>query len=462
MSIFSSLRKSRQQAKEHNAKLAEQKKKEDEHIPYKHVPTHAATDAFTSAPPSWREADRPRIVEQNRRRSAMAASGHHMNMPGVPRIGSSLSRVSFPGDDVTPVVRLPRAYSYTSVSPYNASARESREIVYQSPPEMACMQVSLKGKEVSRAYDSQRISSASSKGGPSPVDSSDGFASSQDDLEMKFIQPKTRSAEAEAVTTHRLHPSHARSKSDASVNQYTLSSTAKSPHTSHLRDSRPPPSMRGFGSIPAVAVVPPTNVGGISSYLAQGHVGSGSSNTSSPSNTLTPPSRQGSATSLSGLSYGPVKQQAVAPVTSHAPTAEKNEHGLNWLSLPEPDVDVHVPSVGIAAGPSFGTNRAMASPRAPQTTYSERPPTEVDRSPEPDLSQHNAWESQAAGPQQRMMDRSRAPPPVAHEHLVNVFPEMAMPDSQKKPGKGKKLSKGGAGKLKKNRWSSSKAPAVSV
>ena len=75
MSIFSGIRKSRRQAKEHNAKLAEQKKLEEEKVPYKHVPTHAATDAFASAPPSWREADRTRIVEQNRRRSAMAASG---------------------------------------------------------------------------------------------------------------------------------------------------------------------------------------------------------------------------------------------------------------------------------------------------------------------------------------------------------------------------------------------------
>lgn len=163
MSIFSSLRKSRQQAKEHNAKLAEQKKKEDAQIPYKHVPTHAATDAFASAPPSWREADRPRILEQNRRRSAMAASGHHMNMPGAPRVGSSLSRVSYPGEDMTAEIRLPRAYSYTGVSPYNPSARESREIMYPPPPDNGYMQVSLKGKEVPRVYDSQRISPTSSK-----------------------------------------------------------------------------------------------------------------------------------------------------------------------------------------------------------------------------------------------------------------------------------------------------------
>lgn len=165
MSIFSHLRKSRQQAKEHNAKLAEQKKKEQEKIPYRHVPTHAATDAFASAPPSWREDDRPRIVEQNRRRSAMAASGHHMNMPGpgIPRVGSRLSRVSYPGEDVAPMVRLPRAYSYNGVSPY---PDRSREVVYSVPDISYSQPALLKGKDVARGagYEPQRISPTSSKG----------------------------------------------------------------------------------------------------------------------------------------------------------------------------------------------------------------------------------------------------------------------------------------------------------
>ncbi|KAK2594240.1 hypothetical protein QQS21_008019 [Conoideocrella luteorostrata] len=462
MSIFSSLRKSRQQAKEHNAKLAVQKKKEEELAPYKHVPTHAATDAFASAPPSWREADRTRIVEQNRRRSAMAASGHHMNMVGAPRVGSSLAFVSYPAEDKSPMIRVPRAHSYSGVSPYTAGARDSREMMY-APSDMSYMRVSLKGKEVPRAYDSQGVSPASSKGGPSPTDSSDGSTSSQDDLEMKPSKSKSRASTAERVATHRLHPSHARRQSDASVNQY-LSSAAKPPQASHSRDSRPPPSMRGFGSIPAIAAMPPTFVGGLQGSSAlPAHVGPSSTNASSASSTPTPTSRQGSATSLPGLSNGAMMQAASAPVTPLASTGHKKEYGMNWVSLPGPELDMHTPNVGAAAGRSLesGGDGAFTGPY--QRGRSERHSTLVSSYQEPDHMQQKSSEAHAPVPHQRM-DQSRAPPPLAHEHLVNVFPEEAGPDcSSKKSKKDKKASKGSGGKLfKKNRWSSSKAPAVAV
>lgn len=163
MSIFSHIRRSRQQAKEHNARLAEQERKEHQKVPYKHVPTHAASDAFASAPPSWRKADRQRIMEENRRRSAMAASGHHMNMPGVPRTGSSLSHVSYPGEDATPIVGVPRAYSYNGVAPY---ADRNREVVYSVSDICYPQPTSFKGKDMVRAlgHDGQRLSPTPSKG----------------------------------------------------------------------------------------------------------------------------------------------------------------------------------------------------------------------------------------------------------------------------------------------------------
>lgn len=154
MSIFSNLRKSRQQAKEHKAKAAEQKKLDAQNaVPYKHVPTHAASDAIASAPPAWREAaDRPRIVEQNRRRSAMAAAGFSMNMPSsttlaaLPRAPSSLSHVSYPSGEATPHVRVPRTYSYNSIHPYGGN----REVIYPMPEASASRPSSWKGKDVSR------------------------------------------------------------------------------------------------------------------------------------------------------------------------------------------------------------------------------------------------------------------------------------------------------------------------
>jgi hypothetical protein len=161
MSIFSSIRKSRQSAKEHNAKVAEQKKKESETTAYRHVPTHAATDAITSAPPSWREADRAKIVEANRRRSAMTATAHQLSMPAMPRVGSSLSYVSYPGN--MSEQRLPRAYSYSGMPP---SSYGSRDVIY-SVPDVPDLDRSLwKGKEVVRERPSgtRRSSPPSSKG----------------------------------------------------------------------------------------------------------------------------------------------------------------------------------------------------------------------------------------------------------------------------------------------------------
>lgn len=84
MSVFSMLKRGRQAAKEHAAKEAERKKKEAEKLPYKHVPRHAASDALAGGPATWREVDRPRIMEQNRRRSMLTASGVNMSGTATP------------------------------------------------------------------------------------------------------------------------------------------------------------------------------------------------------------------------------------------------------------------------------------------------------------------------------------------------------------------------------------------
>ncbi|KAI0114060.1 hypothetical protein GGR51DRAFT_476777 [Nemania sp. FL0031] len=112
MSVFSIIKRGRAQAKEHNAKQADKDKSEAVKLPYKHVPTHAATDALATAPASWKHDDRSKIREQNRRRSAMAANGSH---GGLPRVGSTLSHVSYPSVYANPVVPLPKNYSYSSI-----------------------------------------------------------------------------------------------------------------------------------------------------------------------------------------------------------------------------------------------------------------------------------------------------------------------------------------------------------
>ncbi|KAJ8126818.1 hypothetical protein O1611_g6820 [Lasiodiplodia mahajangana] len=112
MSVFSIIKRGRAQAKEHSAKQADKDKSEAVKLPYKHVPTHAATDALATAPASWKHDDRSKIREQNRRRSAMAANGSH---GGLPRVGSTLSHVSYPSVYANPVVPLPKNYSYSSI-----------------------------------------------------------------------------------------------------------------------------------------------------------------------------------------------------------------------------------------------------------------------------------------------------------------------------------------------------------
>ncbi|POR31454.1 Uncharacterized protein TPAR_08337 [Tolypocladium paradoxum] len=441
MSIFSHIRKSRQQAKDHNAKLAEQQKKEQDKIPYRHVPTHAATDAFASAPPSWREADRPRIIEQNRRRSAMAASGHHMNMPGVPRVGSSLSRVSYPVEDVTPMVRLPRAYSYNGISPY---PDRSREVVYSVPDISYSQPASLKGKDVARSagYDPQRISPTPSKGEPSPVDSSSGSTSSQDDLEMMPSRPTARLGES----THRLHPSHHRRTSDASA----TSAKASGP-SGYARDPRPPPSMRGFASINQVAAPLPMHLGPLPPVAPSQAMSSsqGYANGSFIPGMQT--SRQSSTTSLPGLTPASTRPAASAPATPAIASASQSEYSLSWVSVPNADLDVPRPSD--AAG--------MACPVAEARTFKERRATRTMR-----FSELERIESTGVEPPYQdlgRVDRSRTLP-VAREDLVNVFPEPAsLPEPAASSGSNsKKLSKGGGKLLKKNRWSSSKASVVAA
>lgn len=83
MSIFGKIRQSRKAAKEHKEKAAE--KETVVVVPYKHIPTHAAVDALSGAPSTWKQDDRQKIKEHHNRRSQM----------GFSRTGSSLSTVSY-------------------------------------------------------------------------------------------------------------------------------------------------------------------------------------------------------------------------------------------------------------------------------------------------------------------------------------------------------------------------------
>ncbi|ODA77952.1 hypothetical protein RJ55_06555 [Drechmeria coniospora] len=424
MSIFSHIRKSRQQAKEHSAMVAERRKKEEEEkVPYKHVPTHAATDAIASAPPGWREADRPRILEHNRRRSAMAASGHHMNMPGAPRVGSSLSHVSYPGDGADPVARFPRTYSYSGIS---SPSRRSQEVVYSVHDGYYLQPASWKGKEICRGVDSpQRISPCPSKGEPSPVDSSTGSSSSQDDLEIKPTHPAVPPTES----VHRLHPSHRRRISDGASDK--PASARPPPPACYGRDSRPPPSMRGFASINRVAATPTMHIGAL------------------PPTTSIP-----SPTSWKQPSMDGPCQSSMNPKNTRACSATTLP-GLASVAVATPDV-----------GWSVGAPSEPGATRSRNSSVSRRDPVKRRATDEPaeKTTRFSAPErTMPTGVEPRCRD-GPTPPSAPGEGILNAFPEPAAVDGSflSSSSKSKKLSKREGKLVKRSRWLSSKASAVAV
>ncbi|KAI0175903.1 hypothetical protein GGR52DRAFT_336007 [Hypoxylon sp. FL1284] len=223
MSVFSLIKRGRAQAKEHNAKRAEKTKEDTVTLPYKHVVTHAALDALSGAPSSWRQDDRPKIMEQNRRRSVMAAS--RASQPAMPRVGSSLSYVSNASDYMTPVVPLPKNYSHSNLSSWREQLGGPQEgYDYFSPPR------NYKGKEreytsplglatpVSRSSPMQM--SAVSSQGVSLSGSSGNSNSSDEELE---IGNKTTNHRPENVS-HPIYLSQ-RSSSSETSNRTPLTSS---------------------------------------------------------------------------------------------------------------------------------------------------------------------------------------------------------------------------------------------
>ncbi|KAL7947881.1 hypothetical protein V8C42DRAFT_268311 [Trichoderma barbatum] len=427
MSIFSRMKKSRQQAKEHNAKLAEQEKKEVEKTPYRHVPTHAASDAIASAPPSWREADRQKIQEQNRRRSAMAASGHHMNMPGVPRVGSSLSHVSYPTDkSATPMVRLPRAYSYTGVSPYSASY--GRDVVHSMPDvgsQFTAYAASAKGKEAVRVsvsgYNTSRTSPTSSQ---EESESSSGSTSSQDDLEMRLARPPVVRAppppSAAEMAGRRPRPGHRR-PSDSSIERIAMANSAKG-----ARDSRPPTSMRGFGSIAPIVNLP-TPILRTFTHPQVDLLSSQQKSESSLPSSLNA-SLNTSATTLTSTS--------TPPSTDRNPSPEQNGKSSKERKTAKVTRFTELERI------ESGAEALVAA--------------KLKSEPQPAVVTPVPVAAPAPAP-------AAAPAPVVKQSIViNVFPEEDSVPEPESTKKSKRFSKSGSKLTKKSRWASSKAPAVTV
>ncbi|KAI9832191.1 MAG: hypothetical protein M1819_004543 [Sarea resinae] len=102
MSIFSKIRGAKKAANEHKTKVQESDTVADQPAPYRHVPTHAAVDALSGAPSSWKAEDRTQIKAQYQRRSAMIRNNSSLSTVGNMKRSSSYTGSSWNdrGDEV--------------------------------------------------------------------------------------------------------------------------------------------------------------------------------------------------------------------------------------------------------------------------------------------------------------------------------------------------------------------------
>lgn len=109
MSIFSKIKGSKRAAQQHKAAAEEQQQKQEQaavtKVPYKHVPTHAAVDALSGAPSTWKNEDRAKILEHHKRRSQMTISRTQSTLSIVSSINHTLEPTAGPSS-------LPRTMSY--------------------------------------------------------------------------------------------------------------------------------------------------------------------------------------------------------------------------------------------------------------------------------------------------------------------------------------------------------------
>lgn len=471
------IKRGRQAAKAHREEQAKKEKEESQKPPYKHIPKHAAIDAMSGGPAGWRENDRVRIVEQNRRRSAMTASGMGMSgmvtpvHSGMPRVHSALSHVSYPAAYASPVVQLPRVYSYSSMPA--GWTPHGREMSY-SPVDMGA--ISLKGKEVERVIDSSRTSRSSSKGSmgriplpppgplmadsaPSPVESSGNSTSSQDDLEMKPVarhsasitppsnvtKPSRPTSDTESI--HRLHPGHSRRISDP-----------KQP-VSPPRSSHGPRTGSLAAGIPPVPELPPMQFG--TAITTPDVFSSAASNASSV--TMVPVA---SSTSLAAKAIAP---HAVLKVEEVGPRHDPQTDIVTAESSGEEDLSVGVP-VGIAISEPIVVSDSPSKKgrrTSKMTRFSELEPiksnTTVTIEPSPPSPQEPTMGKEE---KRRPTAKTHALPTEFDESVLSAPKESVLPTSAppSKPGKLSKSAAGNSKLVKKSRWSlrSSKSTAVAV
>ncbi|RYP78497.1 hypothetical protein DL771_000450 [Monosporascus sp. 5C6A] len=188
MPLFSVIRRGREQAKELKAKDSAKAKEDVSKAPYKHVPTHAAADAMSSAPNTFKDIDRAKILEQHRRRSANVANS--ASLKSYPRGGSSLSTMSYPSLQANPIISRNSSFISMPVHPrsrlqlstsagdypnYSRSLKgKERDVLPRLPPLPTGAAVPILTQRRDGAFTARL-----------PLDNTEDSSGSDDELEMK-------------------------------------------------------------------------------------------------------------------------------------------------------------------------------------------------------------------------------------------------------------------------------------
>ncbi|CAO1596829.1 hypothetical protein XANCAGTX0491_000659 [Xanthoria calcicola] len=156
MSIFSKIKGAKKAADKHKQAKSTEVPVEikDTPIPYRHIPTHAAVDALTGAPASWREEDRVAIKHQHKRRSMMTRNSSTLS-------GTLHPSSSYAGSDFSNYGMMPAGTagnSNTGPSPTRLDTRRSYQGTgHYQPSPLASNGVSPVSSEHSNSSSSSQL-----------------------------------------------------------------------------------------------------------------------------------------------------------------------------------------------------------------------------------------------------------------------------------------------------------------
>ncbi|KAL8770558.1 MAG: hypothetical protein Q9209_003814 [Squamulea sp. 1 TL-2023] len=155
MSIFSKIKGAKKAADKHKQAKSTEVPAEikDTPVPYRHTPTHAAVDALTGAPASWREEDRAAIKHQHKRRSMMTRNSSTLS-------GTLHPSSSYTGSDFSSYGMMPAATAGPSArpSPTRLDTRRSYQgNGHYQPSPLASNGVSPVGSEHSNSSSSSQL-----------------------------------------------------------------------------------------------------------------------------------------------------------------------------------------------------------------------------------------------------------------------------------------------------------------